>query len=254
MNLFEKALQDKLKINDFLLKSRVGFYVDNPENRRLLRVGMKYGSLKEKEAQIEEYFHKVISNYNDFNEKINNISKSLNVMCSKVSIKSKERSYSKIVNDYNGNFFRLKDIIRSTFLYVDSKDKQSIINQIKQNFNKVKIVEQSPEKYQGYSGVKINVQFNNGTWGEIQLNTPQIIYGKEKKEDILKYYYSEELYNEIDKKSTVKAGLGHLLYEKIRDLQSLIKAGEDLNENKKKLNMYVALSRQYYNKIRKIEI
>ena len=77
---------------------------------------------------------------------------------------------------------------------------------------------QTADKYFGYTGTIINIRTSNGIIGEIQVNTPKMIYAKEKPE-IAKAILGETVWDEIHRTSGLPGGLGHEIYEKFRVLE-----------------------------------
>lgn len=117
-----------------------------------------------------------------------------------------------------------------------------ILFELKGEFKVVRHKVQTPEKFNGYSGHILNIEFSNGLVGEIQVNTPQMIFGKEKPE-ISKTLLGEELFEKC-MKSGVAPGRGHELYERIRVLPKESDEAAVLREESKK----------YYNEVRRIKL
>lgn len=232
-------------------KSRAGFYMNTPENRRKGRVGMRYGSYKGFDT-AGEYISKSIDNLNEFTQSMSEVQKETGVILSKVGVKSKERIEEKANNEYKGDVLRVKDIIRCTLVY-NKESRQDLVEQsLKKKFKKVEKKVQSAENFDGYSGIIYRVQFENGCYGEIQFNHAVMIYLKESKEDILKYYYSEDLWSSIDKVSSISSGLGHKIYEKIRVLSDKAKRNTVSKEELEQLNSFKKKQREYYSEFQKI--
>ena len=91
------------------------------------------------------------------------------------------------------------------------------------------------ENYIGYTGTIINVKMDNGLIAEIQVNTPKMIYAKEKPEDA-KRILGVDLWNKIRKETGTEGGLGHKYYEAYRVL----------NPNSNEAKNLKALSEKYY--------
>ena len=134
--------------------------------------------------------------------------------------------------------FDLKDTVRTTI--IAGKDMiPGILEALQNEDNFARLKMQTPDKFLGYSGNIVNMKMSNGIYGEIQVNTPAMIYAKEKVEDA-KAILGEKLWNEIQKKTGLEGGLGHAYYEKLRVLP------EDSAEYKK----WEKLSREYYSHFR----
>lgn len=162
-----------------LLKSRSGVYKDTPENRRLHRVGQRYGVQKVDEVvEIKNYFsQKVIPNVNSFQKASYGFANKFGIRVTSVSLKSVESVKRKILLE-GTSVSKLKDLIRNTFI-VEASKLDEILFELKGEFKVVRHKVQTPENFAGYSGHILNIEFGNGLVGEIQVNTPQMIFGKE---------------------------------------------------------------------------
>lgn len=69
-------------------------------------------------------------------------------------------------------------------------------------------------KFHGYTGNIVNLNINGQTV-EIQVNTPEMIYAKEKREIAVKLL-GKKKYKEILKKTHLSPGMGHAYYEELR--------------------------------------
>lgn len=99
----------------------------------------------------------------------------------------------------------------------------------------------------GYRGYISNPKLSNGILGEIQINTPEMIYAKEEPA-IAKMVIGEDKWNEINKKTGLSGGLGHKYYEEIRDITETphIPTGDPIKDAK--LQDLMQKSRSYYEK------
>lgn len=116
---------------------------------------------------------------------------------------------------------KLKDTVRTTII-ADRKSIDGIIYDLSDNYkvralgdNAVKI--QTADKYMGYTGTIVNLKTSRGLVGEIQVNTPKMIYAKEPPE-IAQALLGKPLWNKIYRETGVEGGLGHKLYEELRTL------------------------------------
>lgn len=131
-------------------------------------------------------------------------------------------------------FDGITDAVRTTI--VSNKNQlQAIVKQLKKSGATIK--EQMPEKYSGYHGFISKVKFADGTMGEIQANTPKMIFAKEKP-DVAKGIIGEEAHAKIARETGLEGGRGHELYEKIRVLDKL--------KDAKKLSKLNKESKEYY--------
>lgn len=164
-------------------------------------------------------------------------------MVTPISIKNETRIFEKASSDYNGDVSKVRDIIRNTFI-VDSSKVDSVIEAIKKEFDVLRIKAQLAENdAMGYSGYLININTSPTTFAEIQLNTPQMIYGKTKSCQKL---IGDDLYYKMLDKSGLEPGMGHKWYEEWRQLDS----SSDI-ERMRKLE---ELSKNYYEMLRNIHL
>lgn len=200
----------------FLEKSRRGTYKDNAENRRKHRVGMPYGNWAE---STEAYIGKVVANHGYFVASISTVCNASACISSPVNLKTKESIQRKMTKD-GCTVHEIKDIMRNTFVAVNGNIDE-VINTVKGHFNVLRHKVQKPEDFDGYSGNILNIKFPNGAIGEVQVNTPEMIYAKEPAK-VARELLGEELYGMIDaaaKKIGFEGGRGHLLYEQIRQME-----------------------------------
>ena len=133
---------------------------------------------------------------------------------SEASIRRKVLSERERLRSFSAN--DLKDTVRTTIIS-DREDIESIIQDLAKEPNVTAVKRQTAEKYFGYTGTIINIRTSKGVIGEIQVNTPRMIYAKEKPE-IAKAILGEKVWNQIEREVKLPGGLGHELYEKFRAL------------------------------------
>lgn len=160
-----------------------------------------------------------------------------------LSKKSEKRIFEKAKQDYNGDIFQVKDIVRNTII-LPNGDFKNVISQLKRRITVVKVKEQIvDEDPLGYSGFLIHIQNKSGTYFETQINTPQMIYAKEPNAiDLL----GDEIYNKIKSASGLPPGLGHKYYEEYRIMDPINDA--------KKMSILQNKSKKYYKKIRAVQL
>ena len=102
----------------------------------------------------------------------------------------------------------------------------------------IKINERNPMSDSlGYKGHAIVYRTSNGIYGEVQINTPEMIYAKETESKGRKML-GDKKYEEIARRIGVKGGWGHKLFEEWRLLK-----GEQSVSRKKEIEQD---SKQYY--------
>jgi hypothetical protein len=161
----------------------------------------------------------------------------------KAPIKGRGRALEKIFGDYGGEASQISDLARNTVVVNDDAGAASVFKELQKHPNLMKGKRLMPGDDEfGYSGVNVKINTPNGVIGEVQANTPDIIFGKEiYAKDIL----GEATFNKIKKATGLEPAVNHVLYEKARIL--------DLSDAKQlaQYKEYAAQSRAYYDKIRK---
>lgn len=131
-----------------------------------------------------------------------------------INLKSEASIIRKIKSEReNDSFFApvdLKDTVRTTIIAPNDKIGE-IITELKSLGNFVRYKAQNTEL--GYTGNIINIETSQGLVAEIQVNTAKMIYAKEI-ESVAKAVIGERLWNEINRKTGINGGEGHVFYEK----------------------------------------
>lgn len=130
-------------------------------------------------------------------------------------IKSRARALEKIVNDYGGVASRIKDLARNTII-VPADQIDSVASALANNGAAVKRIDAATDPL-GYSGVNSSLKTKNGITGEIQVNSPEMIYAKETPKNA-RAILGDDVYDSISAKTGIEGGLGHKLYEQWRAL------------------------------------
>ena len=128
----------------------------------------------------------------------------------------------------------IKDSVRNTIV-IDKGKIDEVVAKLKRLDEFLRYKKQTAEKFCGYSGNIINLDMPNGIKAEIQVNTPKMIYAKEKEKDARRIL-GNKVWEDIAKETGMKGGLGHEYYEKIRKLDKVrdAKKIEELTEKSKK--------------------
>lgn len=184
------------------------------------------------------------ANASMFDTQSKEIAANIGVTVTNVNIKSDKRIYEKARLDYNGDVSKVKDIIRNTF--ITDSNSEDLLKEIAKTFNIDRIKHQSADTDPlGYSGTLLNVRLKNDTFAEIQINSAQMIYGKDVSPRTI---IGDRLYRKIQKETGLSAGWGHIYYEEWRSL-------DRLNPNdQKRIKELEKLSRDYYNKLRAVKL
>ncbi len=181
----------------------------------------------------------------DFQSKTESIAREFDAIVSPVNLKSKESIERKLNDkDINGDIEKIYDFVRNTIVVQNNQCTDKVIDKIEQNFTiatkdgEKRIKTQSTPL--GYTGTLVNVKLN-GIVGEIQINTPQMIYAKD---DSAKSLLPKDMFDEISKKSGMKCGLGHKFYEEWRSPETTEERRRAIEE----------ISKKYYEAIRRIKL
>lgn len=129
----------------------------------------------------------------------------------------------------------IKDAVRNTIV-VEKKDIDKVVSKLKELDEFWRYKKQTPDKFFGYSGNIINLSMPNGIKAEIQVNTPKMIFAKEKEADARRIL-GDKVWEDIAKKTGMKGGLGHEYYEQIRLLDN-VKDAEKIAKLAKKMEEY----------------
>ena len=158
-----------------------------------------------------------------------------------VNLKSRDSIVRKVNTELGGNLSDIKDSVRTTVIV--EKDKiDAVYKMISEDPRFLRVKLQTPDKFLGYKGVLSNLKTNQGIIGEIQVNSPEMIFAKESPKNA-KMVIGKKRWLEIRRKYKVKGGLGHTYYEEIR----LLNATPDLSpEILKRISELEQLSRDYY--------
>lgn len=146
----------------------------------------------------------------------NGIAKEYNGYSTPVNLKAKESISRKVTTEYGGDTSEIKDSVRTTII-LPQKNMDKCLENIKNNPIFIRVKQQLPDDFLGYSGTITNVRLKNGVIGEIQINTDKMIYAKEKKETAIKII-GEKRWSEIRRSTGLSGGLGHKYYEEWRSL------------------------------------
>lgn len=178
---------------------------------------------------------------NVLNKKSESIADKFDAIVTPINTKSENRIIEKAISDYHGDVFQVNDIVRNTFIAPANKI-PTLISEIEKQFN---VLEYNPQSTSmGYTGNLFKIWIRDGVKGEIQINTPQMIYAKEKKAE---QFLGSKLFNEIKTKSGLPHGLGHRYYEEYRVLSATERQagkGKELIEK----------SKAYYEKLRSVSL
>jgi hypothetical protein len=167
----------------------------------------------------------------------NEIADQFNGEVATAPIKSPERAMEKILNDYGGDATRIKDLARNTIV-VSQDQIDSVAAELSARGAAVKVIDGATDPL-GYSGVNATVETQAGVYGEIQVNSPEMIYAKED-EVSARSILGDDVYDSISSTTGVPGGLGHSYYEQWRVLDPASAEAQSIAD----------LSKAYYNAVR----
>lgn len=210
---------------------------------------MMMASTQKEDALLDNQISEVMAKAKEVGDTVQSIAVSIaqkyDARCTPINYKSAVSIRRKVnterqnplTPDYSP--FDMKDTVRTTIV-VEKSDIENVIATLSQEtgvklLGKKGVKRQYGENYIGYTGTIINVKMDNELIAEIQVNTPKMIYAKEKPEDA-KRILGVDLWNKIRKETGMEGGLGHKYYEAYRVL----------NPNSNEAKKLKALSEKYY--------
>lgn len=237
--LFDKNNSSKNEIKD--TPDSFKKWIKKNEERIIKSKSVPY-FISENTKEVPELYIAISKKHElSFTSRIQKLIQGLNVHVTPTNLKSDNRIIQKAHKDYNDNIYDVKDIVRTTIVAEQSLI-DTILKKVNEEFNIYRYKEQLFEE-SGYSGHIFNIKTSNGTFAEIQVNTPQMIYGKEINAKLI---LGEEIFNTIKSKSGLEHGLGHSWYEKARTLYK--------DADKELIDELNKLQRDYYNTLKRINI
>jgi len=165
--------------------------------------------------QLDAIYTKAEGAKVEIDELADRIAKKTDGRVAKAPLKSRDRALEKAIQDYGGDATKVKDIARNTIV-VEQNQYEYAISLLRNKGAKIK-THNAKTHPMGYSGTNAVIKTQNGIPAEIQVNTPEMIYAKEKPE-IAKCIIGEKKYVELCTKIGIPGGRGHALYEVYRRL------------------------------------
>lgn len=187
---------------------------------------------------IDELYMKAPAAKREIDEAADAIAAMVDGRVAKAPVKSRERTTQKILEDYGGDTSRIKDVVRNTIIVQEDKV-ETVIAELNRRGAKIKVIDGASDPL-GYSGVNSSLKTQSGLVGEIQVNTPEMIYAKES-ESLARELLGEDLYEATASKVGVPGGKGHELYERWRSLP----------RSNTERSVIEAKSKSYYNAVRR---
>ncbi|WP_196815166.1 RHS repeat-associated core domain-containing protein [Photorhabdus temperata] len=195
-----------------------------------------------RDAKFEKLYRMAPEAKSEIDDTADAIAASFKGDVAKAPLKGRARALEKIMHDYGGDPGGIKDLARNTI--VVENDQISSVRKVMKHYvgADIKTIEPTRKSF-GYSGVNSTMKTRVGVVGEIQINSPDMIFAKESernarrvlgdaKFDALDAHYSAR---------NVDGGQGHLFYDILRDPSSR----EDLKTTLTDVSM------RYFDKFRK---
>ena len=187
--------------------------------------------------EVRVYIQKAKEAVNEIQNIGANIALQIGGQVSEIDYKSANSIARKANDYYKGKVDKVRDAVRNTVI-VDKQNIQQALEKAKSIPGYISTNERNPATDNlGYKGHAIIFKTKNGMYGEVQINTPEMIYAKETESKGRKML-GDKKYEEIAKRKGVKGGLGHKLYEEWR----ILKKKSD-QERKKSIELQ---SKNYY--------
>lgn len=147
------------------------------------------------------------------------IAKMFGATLTSINLKSKASILRKLRSaEVSHNAREVKDAVRTTIIS-DENAIEGIRDYFRRERQRGGIVQrvkiQAGDGFLGYTGTIVNIKCSNGILGEVQINTPKMIYAKESPEDA-KRILGIDVWNRIRRETGLEGGLGHKYYEKYR--------------------------------------
>jgi Na+-transporting methylmalonyl-CoA/oxaloacetate decarboxylase gamma subunit len=188
-----------------------------PKAERLQERPKSEGGGKTKtEAQLDQMYEKAPAAKAEIDQMAAEIANEHGGTVAKAPVKSKARALEKANNDYGGDASKVSDLARNTIV-VPKEKLPDVASALKDKGARVKEITPEVDKEFGYSGINAKVETKAGITGEVQANSPEMIFAKEKPE-IAREILGKDQNDAIAQKYGVPGGKGHELYEKARIL------------------------------------
>ena len=178
-------------------------------------------------SELDSLAEKIVKNLNNRDATV-----------AKAPVKGLYRAIEKTSIVYEGDPTQLKDLIRNTIVSPASKiaEVKKLLNQ-----NRAVVSETfATSDPLGYSGINSKFLTKDGVWGEIQVNTPGMIYAKEDANTTRLILGDKKFESLREKLKGFEPGLGHHYYEQWRSPAA---------SASKKAKIEIK-SKDYYNSIR----
>ncbi len=193
---------------------------------------------KKTKTPFEEMYEKAPAAKAEIDKLANKIADENGGKVAEAPIKSAERALEKIETDYGGDPTKIKDLARNTIVVAD-ENIAAVTGRLEAEGASVKVIESTSDPL-GYSGANTTIKTQSGITGEIQVNSPEMIFAKEPP-SIARSILGDDVYNSISDRSGVPGGRGHELYAQWRSL----------DPNSAQAQSIAAESRAYYDSIRR---
>lgn len=192
---------------DVIKKARGGVYRDNPINRKLGRVGLRYGH-----STLEKFYKTQAKLHEDFTEYVNDVIRDTGGEMVIAPLKSFKRVTEKVEEDYGGDFRKVKDVLRSTAVFESVEECERFYEKF---FKEQEVTKAHIDfKTEGYQGANIVVVYK-GYNVEVQVNTALNM--------ALKDNFNSPMIQraeEILREAGVRPNMGHKYYEVFRKAKS----------------------------------
>jgi len=170
--------------------------------------------------EVQNLINKAREGKEDVEKIGNSLARHFGGQVSEIDFKTAESIARKANDFYKGNVNKIKDSVRNTVILEKYKIDQALEYAKKMPGYQHTNMRNPATDALGYKGNAVIYRLRNGIYGEVQINTPEIIYAKETESRARKMLGNKK-YDEISKRIGVEGGVGHKLFEEWRRLKKV---------------------------------
>lgn len=152
----------------------------------------------------------------------------------------------KLINEKEGDVLQMHDLARTSAVANTPEARASLVEKLSKQDLHAPPLHQTPDIFAGYEGYLFKVKTPTGLVSEVQVISPEMMYGKAPLSESLRILGKEKV-DEIRRRTGAEPELGHKIYEEIK---SMTPAEKISPEGKRKLEQLRQQSIDYYSKLR----
>ncbi len=155
-------------------------------------------------------------------------------------LKGADRTLEKVINETKtGDVSEIKDIARNTIMPTTKEAHAQVVAKMDARKDIYARKPQEGKDFMGYKGMIYNIKSPSGNITETQVVSPEMMFGKMLPEDS-KRILGAEKFAEIQKRTGLKPGYGHEIYDKWRSMTRKEKASPAGQKLRKESEDYYA--------------